>query len=73
MLAMFLAGMQYTLGDLEADATPRPRGSTQFDMALAAMTSTTSGRIGPRCGGSNARSASPPRQRQARLMPSRKC
>ena len=39
MLAMFLAGTQYALGDLEADATPRPRGSTQFDMALAAMTS----------------------------------
>ena len=38
MLAMFLAGTQYALGDLEADATPRPRGSTQFDMALAAMT-----------------------------------
>jgi type 1 glutamine amidotransferase len=38
MLAMFLAGIQYALGDLEADATPRPRGSAAFDMALAAMT-----------------------------------
>ena len=39
MLAMFLAGTQYALGDLEADATPRPRASTQFEMALAAMAS----------------------------------
>ncbi len=38
MLAMFLAGIQYALGDLEADATPHPRGSAPFDMALAAMT-----------------------------------
>ena len=38
MLTMFLAGIQYALGDLDADATPRPRGSTQFDAALAAMT-----------------------------------
>ena len=38
MLAMFLAGIQYALGDLEADATPRPRGTSQFDSALAAMT-----------------------------------
>ena len=38
MLAMFLAGTQYALGDLAADATPRPRGTTQFDTALAAMT-----------------------------------
>jgi type 1 glutamine amidotransferase len=38
MLTMFLAGIQYALGDLEADATPRPRGTSQFDRALAAMT-----------------------------------
>jgi type 1 glutamine amidotransferase len=38
MLAMFLAGTQYALGDLEADATPRPRSTTRFDTALAAMT-----------------------------------
>ena len=38
MLTMFLAGIQYALGDLEADATPRPRGTAQFDAALAAMT-----------------------------------
>jgi type 1 glutamine amidotransferase len=38
MLTMFLAGIQYALGDLEADATPRPRGTVQFDAALAAMT-----------------------------------
>jgi len=38
MLTMFLAGIQYALGDLDADATPRPRASTQFDAALAAMT-----------------------------------
>ena len=37
MLAMFLAGTQYALGDLDADATPRPRGTGQFDTALAAM------------------------------------
>jgi type 1 glutamine amidotransferase len=37
MLAMFLAGIQYALGDLQADATPRPRGTSQFDTALAAM------------------------------------
>ncbi len=37
MLAMFLAGVQYALGDLAADATPRPRGTGQFDTALAAM------------------------------------
>ena len=37
MLAMFLAGIQYALGDLAADATPRPRGTGQFDAALAAM------------------------------------
>jgi type 1 glutamine amidotransferase len=39
MLAMFLAGIQYALGDLDADATPRPRGTAQFDAALAAMSS----------------------------------
>jgi len=38
MLAMFLAGTQYALGDLEADATPRPRGTSLFDTALAGMT-----------------------------------
>jgi type 1 glutamine amidotransferase len=38
MLTMLLAGIQYALGDLDADATPRPRGTTQFDTALAAMT-----------------------------------
>jgi hypothetical protein len=38
MLAMFLAGTQYALGDLDADATPRPRGTGPFDTALAAMT-----------------------------------
>ena len=38
MLTMFLAGIQYALGDLDADATPRPRGTSQFDAALAAMT-----------------------------------
>ena len=38
VLEMFLAGMQYALGDLDADATPRPRGSARFDAALAAMT-----------------------------------
>ena len=38
MLTMFLAGIQYALGDLDADATPRPRGTSQFDTALAAMT-----------------------------------
>ena len=37
MLTMFLAGIQYALGDLDADATPRPRSTTQFDSALAAM------------------------------------
>jgi type 1 glutamine amidotransferase len=37
MLTKFLAGIQYALGDLEADATPRPRGTSQFDAALAAM------------------------------------
>jgi type 1 glutamine amidotransferase len=37
MLTMLLAGIQYALGDLDADATPRPRPTTQFDMALAAM------------------------------------
>ena len=38
MLTMFLAGIQYALGDLDADGTPRPRGTVQFDAALAAMT-----------------------------------
>lgn len=38
MLTMFLAGTQYALGDLDADATPRPRPTTRFDAALAAMT-----------------------------------
>ena len=37
MLTMFLAGIQYALGDLDADATPRPRSTTQFDSALTAM------------------------------------
>jgi type 1 glutamine amidotransferase len=37
MLAMFLAGIQYALGDLDADATARPRSTSQFDAALAAM------------------------------------
>jgi type 1 glutamine amidotransferase len=39
ILAMFLAGTQYALGDLEADATPRPRATARFDAALAAMSS----------------------------------
>jgi type 1 glutamine amidotransferase len=38
MLTMLLAGIQYALGDLDADATPRPRSTRQFDTALAAMT-----------------------------------
>ena len=37
MLDMFLAGVQYALGDLQADATPRPRSSGGFDAALTAM------------------------------------
>jgi Trehalose utilisation len=37
MLQMFLAGIQYALGDLEVDATPRPRGTARFDEALAAV------------------------------------
>ena len=37
MLTMLLAGIQYALGDLDADATPRPRPTSQFDAALAAM------------------------------------
>ena len=37
MLEMFLAGVQYALGDLQADATPRPRSTRGFDDALAAM------------------------------------
>jgi type 1 glutamine amidotransferase len=37
MLEMFLAGVQYALGDLQADATPRPRPTTRFDDALTAM------------------------------------
>ena len=37
MLEMFLAGIQYALGDLEANATPRPRDTSHFDAALAAM------------------------------------
>ena len=37
MLDMFLAGVQYALGDLQADATPRPRSSGGFDSALTAM------------------------------------
>jgi type 1 glutamine amidotransferase len=37
MLTMLLAGIQYALGDLDADATPRPRSTTQFESALAAM------------------------------------
>jgi type 1 glutamine amidotransferase len=37
ILAMFLAGTQYALGDLAADATPRPRSISHFEAALAAM------------------------------------
>jgi type 1 glutamine amidotransferase len=37
MLDMFLAGVQYALGDLQADATPRPRDTGGFDNALTAM------------------------------------
>ena len=37
MLEMFLAGVQYALGDLQADATPRPRKTGRFDDALTAM------------------------------------
>lgn len=37
VLQMFLAGVQYALGDLEADATPRPRDTSRFDDALAAL------------------------------------
>ena len=39
MLEMFLAGTQYALGDLDANAAPRPRSTAQFDAALAAMSS----------------------------------
>ena len=37
MLEMFLAGVQYALGDLQADATPRPRKTDRFDDALTGM------------------------------------
>ena len=37
VLDMFLAGIQYALGDLTADATPRPRSTSRFDDALAGM------------------------------------
>lgn len=37
LLEMFLAGVQYALGDLQADATPRPRSTAQFDELLAAV------------------------------------
>ena len=37
VLDMFLAGIQYALGDLAADATPRPRSTSRFDDALAGM------------------------------------
>jgi type 1 glutamine amidotransferase len=37
MLEMFLAGVQYALGDLQADATPRQRTTGRFDDALTAM------------------------------------
>jgi type 1 glutamine amidotransferase len=37
MLDMFLAGVQYALGDLQADATPRPRPTRPFDDALAGV------------------------------------
>jgi type 1 glutamine amidotransferase len=37
VLAMFLAGVQYALGDLQADATPRPRDTSRFEQALAGM------------------------------------
>jgi hypothetical protein len=39
ILAMFLAGVQYALGDLQADATPRPRSTARFDEALSGMAS----------------------------------
>ncbi len=38
VLEMFLAGVQYALGDLQADATPRPRSTKRFDSALTALT-----------------------------------
>lgn len=38
VLEMFLAGLQYALGDLQADATPRPRNTERFDNALTALT-----------------------------------
>jgi type 1 glutamine amidotransferase len=37
MLEMFLAGVQYALGDLQADAAPRPRDASGFDEALTAL------------------------------------
>jgi type 1 glutamine amidotransferase len=37
MLEMFLAGVQYALGDLQADATPRPRNTGRFDVALTGL------------------------------------
>jgi type 1 glutamine amidotransferase len=37
ILEMFLAGVQYALGDLQADATPRPRDTGRFDDSLAAL------------------------------------
>jgi type 1 glutamine amidotransferase len=37
VLHMFLAGVQYALGDLQADATPRPRDTSRFDDALAGL------------------------------------
>jgi type 1 glutamine amidotransferase len=38
ILDMFLAGVQYALGDLDADATSIPRDSARFDAALTALT-----------------------------------
>lgn len=37
MLEMLLAAVQYALGDLQADPTPRPRTTQSFDNALAAV------------------------------------
>jgi type 1 glutamine amidotransferase len=37
MLDMFLAGVQYALGDLQVDASPLPRSTVRFDDALSGL------------------------------------
>ena len=55
MLSLFLAGIQYALGDLKVDDTPRPRPAVDIDGVLRELSNWDRGRIRVLYAGSNGR------------------